>query len=160
MAIAPGQLAAAGVADDQAGGQHHVARLQGDGCVQPAEQKLSSVGADLVGRLHCHGQEGEEPRGVGQIVEADQGDVVGDAQAAALQLVDHAHGDGVVGGKDGIGGAARVQRLRHHALAGEGLVLAVPDQPRVLRDARLGQRDAIAQSRGRPPWLWWPGQPA
>ena len=119
-------------------------RLQGNVRLQPTQQKLGSVGADLVGRLNGNRQEGEDPRGVGKIVETDQRNILRNTQPAPLQFVEHAHRNGIVSSKNSRRIDARVQHLRHHVLAGQRLELAELDQPRILLDARLGQCDPVA----------------
>ncbi len=67
---------------------------------QAIEQHGDTPLAHLVGRLGCHGEEGERHHRRRQVVEADHGDVLGHAELHLLEGVQDADGDEVVRGEE------------------------------------------------------------
>ena len=82
-------------------------------------------------------------RDVWEIIEGDQGHILGNPQLTLLQSIDHAHGDGVVGSEDGGGVKAFVKQLMGHFLTGCHSVFPSPDQAGLNPNTRPIQRYTI-----------------
>ncbi len=95
---------------------------RGGGSSSEAEENLDSGFANLVGRLVDSGEGRVDDAGEFDIVEADDGDVFGDAPAGLDEFADDAEGHNVVGGEDGgDAGICSEEFLSEFGADGEGV---------------------------------------
>ena len=138
--------------DDQLGRQQRPVRHRPAG--DPVEQGRAGGDAEVVRRQANGRQWRIEERREGDVVEPDDGDVVGDAQAGLADRRDRAEGDDVAGDEDGLDRALG-EELGHRPVAAAGVEGGVGDEPLVERRsrpprARPGSRRAAAGRRCRP----------
>ena len=83
---------------------------RGGGRGHPVEQQAHRGGAQRADGLVDGGERGLGDRALRDIVETDEGDILGHAQAGVAQRMERAHGHRVAGDEHGVGSSGRSGR--------------------------------------------------
>ena len=144
---------AARPADDELGGEDDHARALGPAALDALEQELRAERAERLRRLLHHGQERVQPRGVLDVVEADERDVVGNLEPGGRTASIAPSATRLLTVKTAVG---RLRRARAAAACPRsrrvGSTVDVRDQRRIEPGSRRRQRGLVAPptvARGR-----------
>ena len=116
------------------------------------DEQLCRQRAERLGRLLHRGQEGVHPRRVLDVVETDEGDVVGDLEPRGAHRFDRAQRDEIVDGENRRGTILQLEQAAHSLGASAGIDRGFHDERWIQRDPGRFERRLVAAppvARGR-----------
>ena len=126
------------------------AHFLGRGAVDAIEQHFGGPPANLLLELGHRGQGRVHQLGGGDVVEAGDSDVFGDAQPGFADGEHGAHGHQIIRGKHGPRARREAEQLLHPLVAAGLGVIAAADEHFLERDVMLGERLAVTLDAPRP----------